>query len=118
SRGLDPSGDLCPSRGRDRDSGLAPSTASRYRLAGRVAVPTSVGPASAVRRHAAIGCVRRNAVVLIDVLHAAFHAADFAVVIRGLVALPAGVVAVKPFLIADREPNLRMSEMGQGERHE
>src|SRR5262244_1078969 len=84
----------------------------------RVAVPTSVGPASAVRRHAAIGCVRRNAVVLIEVLYAAFHAADFAVVVRGLVALPAGVVAVKPFLIADREPNLRMSEMGQGERHE
>ena len=55
---------------------------------------------AAARRYVAVRSARWNPVMLIDVLHSAFHAADFTLVVGGLVVLPSGVIAVKPLLIA------------------
>ena len=55
---------------------------------------------AAARRYVAVRSARWNPVMLIDILHSAFHAADFTLVVGGLVVLPSGVIAVKPLLIA------------------
>ena len=60
-----------------------------------------VDPASvAGRRYIPVRGIRRNAVVAVDILHALFHADNFAGVVGGPICLPARVVAVKALLVA------------------
>src|SRR5438552_2725932 len=73
----------------------------RVAAAAWAAIPRSGTPRSAAaRRYVAVRSARWNPVMLIDILHSAFHAADFTLVVGGLVVLPSGVIAVKPLLIA------------------
>ena len=62
--------------------------------------------------------IRWNPVMLIDILHSAFHATDFTLIVGLPVVLPPGVIAVKPALIADGEPYLGLGEMRQNQRGE
>jgi len=95
---------------------------SRVRAArwGWHTVPAAALPNTApAGRHAGVRGVRRDSVVLVDVLHPTFHAADFALVVGRLVRLPARVIAVEAPLVAYREPNLlRVREMRECERGE
>src|SRR5437879_5341157 len=54
-----------------------------------VAAPGSRTPRSAPGRNVAVGSVRGDAVMPIHVLHSAFHAANLALIVGSLVALPA-----------------------------
>src|SRR5262249_39683731 len=64
-----------------------------------------------------IGSVRRNSVVLINVLHAFFHAGHFAAIVSLPVLLPALIVAVETALIVRREPALpRLRKGGKRNR--
>lgn len=78
------------------------------------AIPGSGTPRSAAAgRYVAVRSIRWNAVMLIDVPHPAFHAADFTLVVGAPVVLPTGVIAVKAALIANGKPYLRLGEMRQ-----
>jgi len=82
---------------------VIPITVSiRIAVRGTVAVRGSrTTPCSAAPgRHIAVGSIRRNAVVLIDILHPSFHATDLALIVRSAVVLPARVVAVESTLVA------------------
>jgi hypothetical protein len=83
------------------------------------AIPAPATPGyTTARRYVSVRSIRGYAVMPIDVLHPAFHAADLTLVVGGLVALPTGVIAVKPSLIAYGKPNLGLSEMRESERRE
>jgi hypothetical protein len=57
---------------------------------GAVAAPSSGTPRSAASRcDPAIGSIRRDAIMPINVLHSTFHATHLALIVGGLVALPA-----------------------------
>jgi len=54
----------------------------------------------------------------VDILHAPFHADDFAAIVGLPVLLPARVIAVKPALIVWRKPLLRLGKRRQNQRYE
>ena len=89
----------------------------RVAAAAWAAIPRSGTPRSAAaRRYVAVRSARWNPVMLVDILHSAFHATDFTLVVGGLVVLPTGIIAVKPLLIAQGKPNLGLGEMRQNQR--
>ena len=69
-----------------------------------VAIPVAVtnpgGAAVTTRRNARIRGIGGDTVMRIDILHAPFHADDFAAIVGSLIVLPARVITVKPALIA------------------
>ena len=70
------------------------------------------------RRYVPVRSIWRNAVVAVNVLHALFHADNFAGVVGSPICLPARVVAVKALLIAQRElVALSHSRHNQGQQH-
>src|SRR5919109_3432496 len=73
-----------------------------------ISVPAAIGalvPPDSISSsgHIPIGSIRRNAVVLVNILHAPFHAGYLAGIVCTLVFLPARVVAVKTPLVTQRQ---------------
>src|SRR5439155_13839466 len=62
-----------------------------------VAIPVTID--LAVGRNSRIGHIGRDAVVRVDILHALFHADDFALVVGTLVIQPARLIAVEAALV-------------------
>src|ERR1041385_7661795 len=66
------------------------------------AIPAAAPPSAAasIGSYPAIGRIPRNVVMAVHILHPAFHAAHFALVVGRLIRLPTRVVTVEALLIA------------------
>src|SRR4051812_14685550 len=74
--------------------------AVRGRWCGSAIPAAAPPPAASIGSYPAIGRIPRNVVMAVHILHPAFHAAHFALVVGRLIRLPTRVVTVEALLIA------------------